>query len=99
MAFRARGRRGDPRGNLEADAAPEAVHHEHLLGLGQVERDRIQLTARTREVESAQAATANAKMATNAATDQAARLQAELDQLKATLIARLTSEYWLPDPA
>lgn len=43
---------------------------------GQVERDRIQLAARTREVQ-------NAKMATTAATAESARLQAELDALKA----------------
>ncbi len=54
------------------------------VAAGQAERDRIMLSARTREVQ-------NAKMATNAALDQrdqaaqeAARLQAEVDQLKAT---------------
>jgi outer membrane protein OmpA-like peptidoglycan-associated protein len=67
-----------------AQARAAAKADDARVAAGQVERDRIQLTARTREVESAQAATANAKMATNAATDQAARLQAELDQLKAT---------------
>jgi outer membrane protein OmpA-like peptidoglycan-associated protein len=61
------------------------------VATGQAERDRIMLSARTREVQ-------NAKMATNAALDQrdqaaqdaaaaqqeSARLQAEVDQLKAT---------------
>jgi outer membrane protein OmpA-like peptidoglycan-associated protein len=47
------------------------------VAAGQVERDRIQLAARTREVQ-------NAQTATNAATEQAARLQAEIDALKAT---------------
>ncbi len=61
------------------------------VAAGQTERDQIMLSARTREVQ-------NAKMATNVALDQrdqaakdaamaqqeAARLQAEVDQLKAT---------------
>jgi outer membrane protein OmpA-like peptidoglycan-associated protein len=61
------------------------------VAAGQTERDQIMLSARTREVQ-------NAKAATNAALDQrdqaaqnaaaaqqeAARLQAEVDQLKAT---------------
>lgn len=46
------------------------------VAAGQVERDRIQLAARTREVQ-------NAKMATTTATEEAARLQAEIDALKA----------------
>lgn len=53
------------------------------VAAGQAERDQIELAARTRDV-------ANAKMATNAAlgqrdvaAEQAARLQAEVDQLKA----------------
>ena len=56
------------RGSAKADDARVAA--------GQVERDRIQLAARTREVQ-------NAKMATTAATEEAARLQAEVDALKA----------------
>lgn len=47
------------------------------VAAGQVERDRIQLAARTREVQ-------NAKLATTAATQQSTRLQAEIDALKAT---------------
>jgi outer membrane protein OmpA-like peptidoglycan-associated protein len=46
------------------------------VAAGQVERDRIQLAARTREVQ-------NAKLATTAATAESARLQAEVDALKA----------------
>jgi outer membrane protein OmpA-like peptidoglycan-associated protein len=46
------------------------------VAAGQAERDRIQLAARTREVQ-------NAKTATHAASDEAARLQAEVDALKA----------------
>lgn len=71
------------RGAAKADDARVAA--------GQTERDQIMLSARTREVQ-------NAKMATNVALDQrdqaakdaamaqqeAARLQAEVDQLKAT---------------
>jgi outer membrane protein OmpA-like peptidoglycan-associated protein len=70
-------------GSAKADDARVAA--------GQTERDQIMLSARTREVQ-------NAKAATNAALDQrdqaaqtalaaqqeAARLQAEVDQLKAT---------------
>jgi len=54
------------------------------VATGQAERDQIMLAARNREVQ-------NAKMATNAAigqrdqaTEEAARLQAEVDALKAT---------------
>lgn len=53
------------------------------VAAGQAERDQIQLAARTRDVD-------NAKMATNAAlgqrdeaAEQAVRLQAEVDELKA----------------
>jgi outer membrane protein OmpA-like peptidoglycan-associated protein len=61
------------------------------VAAGQAERDQIMLAARNREVQNAKAATTEARMATNAALDQrdqaaqeAARLQAEVDQLKAT---------------
>jgi outer membrane protein OmpA-like peptidoglycan-associated protein len=61
------------------------------VAAGQAERDQIMLAARNREVQNAKAATSEARMATNAALDQrdqaaqeAARLQAEVDQLKAT---------------
>jgi outer membrane protein OmpA-like peptidoglycan-associated protein len=74
---------------LAAQTARLALAHaaakadDARVAAGQAERDQIQLAARTRDV-------ANAKMATNAAlgqrdeaAEQAARLQAEVDQLKA----------------
>src|ERR1700688_2048099 len=67
-----------------AQAHAAAKADDARVAAGQAERDKIQLAARTRDVD-------NAKMATNAAlgqrdlaTEQAARLQAEVDQLKAT---------------
>jgi outer membrane protein OmpA-like peptidoglycan-associated protein len=67
-----------------AQARATAKADDARVAAGQGERDKIQLAARTRDVD-------NAKMATNAAlgqrdqaTEQAARLQAEVDQLKAT---------------
>src|ERR1700722_5154649 len=67
-----------------AQAHATAKADDARVAAGQAERDKIQLAARTRDVD-------NAKMATNAAlgqrdqaTEQAARLQAEVDQLKAT---------------
>jgi len=60
-----------------AQARAAAKADDARVAAGQVERDQIQLAARTREVQSA-------KMATNAATEQSARLQAEIDALKAT---------------
>src|ERR1700727_610379 len=66
----------------EAHAAAKA--DDARVASGQAERDQIMLAARNREVE-------NGKMATNAAigqrdqaTEEAARLKAEVDQLKAT---------------
>ena len=74
---------------LAAQTARLALAHaaakadDARVAAGQAERDQIELAARTRDV-------ANAKMATNAAlgqrdvaAEQAARLQAEVDQLKA----------------
>src|SRR3984893_6735038 len=67
-----------------AQAHAAAKAEDARVAAGQAERDKIQLAARTRDVD-------NAKMATNAAlgqrdqaSEQAARLQAEVDQLKAT---------------
>jgi len=61
------------------------------VAAGQAERDQIMLEARNREVQSAHMATNEAKMVANEAlnqrdqaTEEAARLQAEVDQLKAT---------------
>jgi outer membrane protein OmpA-like peptidoglycan-associated protein len=58
----------------QARAATKA--DDARVAAGQVERDRIQLAARTREVQ-------NANSATVAANEQAARLQDEIAQLKA----------------
>jgi outer membrane protein OmpA-like peptidoglycan-associated protein len=54
------------------------------VAAGQAERDKIQLAARTRDVDSAKMATSSALGQRDQATEQAARLQAEVDQLKAT---------------
>jgi outer membrane protein OmpA-like peptidoglycan-associated protein len=74
-----------------AQARAAAKADDARVAAGQAERDRIQLAARSREVDNAQAQTNAAKMSANAAnqqaaaaTEQAARLQAEIDQLKAT---------------
>jgi outer membrane protein OmpA-like peptidoglycan-associated protein len=67
-----------------AQVRASAKADDARVAAGQVERDRIQLSARSREVQSAEAATTTAKAQTAAATEQSARLQAEIDQLKAT---------------
>jgi len=54
------------------------------VAAGQAERDKIQLAARTRDVDNAKMATSSALGQRDQATEQAARLQAEVDQLKAT---------------
>jgi outer membrane protein OmpA-like peptidoglycan-associated protein len=54
------------------------------VAAGQAERDQIMLAARTREVQNAKAATEAAVDQRDQATAQTARLQAEVDQLKAT---------------
>ena len=59
-----------------AQVRASAKADDARVAAGQGERDRIQLAARTREVQ-------NAKSATDAATEQAARLQAEIEALKA----------------
>jgi outer membrane protein OmpA-like peptidoglycan-associated protein len=60
-----------------AQVRASAKADDARVAAGQSERDRIQLAARGRDVD-------NAKMATSAANEQAARLQAEIDALKAT---------------
>jgi outer membrane protein OmpA-like peptidoglycan-associated protein len=74
-----------------AQARAAAKADDARVASGQAERDRIQLEARSREVDKAQAQTNAAKMQANAAsqeaaaaTEQASRLQAQIDQLKAT---------------
>jgi outer membrane protein OmpA-like peptidoglycan-associated protein len=54
------------------------------VAAGQAERDQIMLAARNREVQNANIATSTALGQRDQATEQAARLQAEVDQLKAT---------------
>jgi outer membrane protein OmpA-like peptidoglycan-associated protein len=71
-----------------AQAHAAAKADDARVAAGQAERDRIMLAARNREVENAKMATSAANMATNAATQEAARLQAEVDQLKATRTPR-----------
>jgi outer membrane protein OmpA-like peptidoglycan-associated protein len=67
-----------------AQAHAAAKADDARVAAGQAERDRIQLAARTRDVENANIATNTALGQRDEAADQAARLQAEVDQLKAT---------------
>jgi len=60
-----------------AQAHAAAKADDARVAAGQAERDKIQLAARTRDVDTAIGQR-------DAAADQAARLQAEVDQLKAT---------------
>ena len=66
-----------------AQARAAAKADDARVAAGQVERDRIQLAARTREVQTEKMATNAANQQATAATEEASRLQAELDQLKA----------------
>jgi len=65
----------------EAHAAAKADDARVAAGRG--ERDKIQLDARTRQFDTANMATNVAVEQRDQATEQAARLQAEVDQLKA----------------
>jgi len=67
-----------------AEAHGAAKADDARVAAGRSERDKIQLDARTREVGTATAATNAALAQRDQATEQAARLQAEVDQLKAT---------------
>lgn len=67
-----------------AEAHGAAKADDARVAAGRSERDKIQLDARTREVGTATAATSAALAQRDQATEQAARLQAEVDQLKAT---------------
>jgi outer membrane protein OmpA-like peptidoglycan-associated protein len=74
-----------------ARARGAAMADDARVAAGQSERTKIQLAARTRDADNAKVAVDNAKMATNAAegqrdeaTENSARLQAEVDRLKAT---------------
>lgn len=59
-----------------AEAHAAAKTDDARVAAGQGDRDKIQLAARTREVDTA-------NVATTKATEESARLQAEVDQLKA----------------
>jgi outer membrane protein OmpA-like peptidoglycan-associated protein len=64
-----------------AEARASAKADDARIAAGQGERDRIQLEARNRDIE-------NARLAQQAANAQSARLQAEIDALKAQQTAR-----------
>jgi outer membrane protein OmpA-like peptidoglycan-associated protein len=66
-----------------AQARADAKADDARVAAGQAERDKIQLDARTRDVATAKLATDTAVVQRDEATDKAARLQAEVDQLKA----------------
>jgi outer membrane protein OmpA-like peptidoglycan-associated protein len=67
-----------------AQARAAAKADDARVAAGQAERDKIQLAARTRDVDNAKMATSTALGQRDQATEQAARLQAEVDRLKAT---------------
>ncbi|HLZ96704.1 MAG TPA: OmpA family protein [Steroidobacteraceae bacterium] len=67
-----------------AQARASAKADDARVAAGQAERDKIQLAARTRDVDNAKTATNAALGQRDQATEQSARLQAEVDQLKAT---------------
>jgi outer membrane protein OmpA-like peptidoglycan-associated protein len=74
-----------------AQAHAAAKADDARVAAGQSERDQIMLAARTRDAQNAQLAAANAKQEANSAiiqrdqaNEETARVQAELDQLKAT---------------
>jgi outer membrane protein OmpA-like peptidoglycan-associated protein len=54
------------------------------VAAGQADRDRIELEARTRQAQAAQAEASAAKAQSAEATAESARLQSEIDKLKAT---------------
>ena len=66
-----------------AQAHGAAKADDARVAAGQGERDKIQLAARTRDAATAKLATNEALGQRDAATEQSARLQAEVDQLKA----------------
>jgi outer membrane protein OmpA-like peptidoglycan-associated protein len=66
-----------------AQAHAAAKADDARVAAGQGERDKIQLAARTRDADAAKLATNQAIGQRDAATEQTARLQAEVDQLKA----------------
>jgi outer membrane protein OmpA-like peptidoglycan-associated protein len=71
-----------------AQAHAAAKADDAKVAAGQAERDQILLAARNREVQNAKMATTAALDQRDQATEQAARLQAEVEQLKATPTSR-----------
>ena len=74
-----------------AQAHAAAKADDARVAAGQAERDQVMLMARTREADNAKLVAASAKQAANSAiiqrdqaNEETARVQAELDQLKAT---------------
>jgi outer membrane protein OmpA-like peptidoglycan-associated protein len=67
-----------------AQARGAAKAADAKVAAGQAERDRIQLSAREREVQAANRQVQVANGQRDQANEEAARLQAEMDQLKAT---------------
>jgi outer membrane protein OmpA-like peptidoglycan-associated protein len=67
-----------------AQAHGAAKADDARVAAGRADRDKIQLDARTREVDAATMATNTALGQRDQAAQEAARLQAEVDQLKAT---------------
>jgi len=66
-----------------AQARADGKADDARVAAGQGERDKIQLDARSRDVATAKLATDTAVVQRDEATDKAARLQAEVDELKA----------------
>jgi len=71
-----------------AQAHAAAKADDARIASGQSERDQIMLAARTREAQNAELAAAAAQQQRNQAKEETARVQAELDQLKATSTPR-----------
>jgi outer membrane protein OmpA-like peptidoglycan-associated protein len=67
-----------------AQAHAAAKADDAKVAAGQVERDQIMLAARTREADNAKRTAANALNQRDQANEETARVQAELDALKAT---------------
>jgi outer membrane protein OmpA-like peptidoglycan-associated protein len=67
-----------------AQAHAAAKADDARIASGQTERDQIMLAARTREAENAKMQVTTANQQRDQATAETARVQAELDQLKAT---------------
>jgi outer membrane protein OmpA-like peptidoglycan-associated protein len=67
-----------------AQAHAAAKADDARIAAGQTERDQIMLAARTREADNAKMAVASARQERDQANEETARVQAELDQLKAT---------------